>query len=312
MRGTLALAACLVVAAGVGVSARAATGPSPFPSGKVLDLFVAAQTVAPDGSMGNIFKHGDTVIFRAYAADPATKKVVAQKDIRYFYVTIPGQPNVKLTYSPTAPGASKGLPWTGSWVVPASYPLGAVAYKVLVQAAAKSKDGKQRKGQFVPMPVSSAVLQIAASSPTSMGPGPNAGAAGASASGTQDVAIYVDTVNGTRPAAGTPARPVGCTQTNVYKHGEQVVVRAWGSDLSTGSTLLTTDNVDSAMFQVPGQPDVTLNYGPHGAAGQQVFFWAAPWIIPANFPIGDTTIHVVFKLTNGKTGSYDQAINVIP
>jgi hypothetical protein len=311
MKTILALAACLIAAAGASSAARAAN-PAPFPSDKVLDLFVAAQTVAPDGSMANIFKPGDTVIFRAYAADPATKKVVTAQEIRYFYVAITGQPNIKLAYSATAQGASKGLPWTGKWVVPASYPQGPVQYKVLLQMKQKAKDGKQRKGQFVPMPVASSILQISASPPPPFLAAVNAGNAGAATTATQDVALYVDTVNGTRPAAGTPARAVGCTQTNVYKRGEQVVVRAWGSDLSQGSTLLSNDNVDSAKFQIAGQPDTTLNYGAHGTAGQQVFFFAAPWIIPATFPMGETTIHVVFTLTNGKTGSYDQVINVIP
>jgi hypothetical protein len=311
MRPIFALAAALAATAVCVTGSALAANPAPFPSDKVLDLFVAAQTVAPDGSMANIFKPGDTVIFRAYAADPATKKVVTAKDLRYFYVTIAGQPNVKLTYSESAAGASKGLPWTGKWVVPANYPQGAVTYKVLLQAKQKTKDGKQRKGQFVPMPVASSVLQISSSAPSLFSPGANAGNAGA-ATGTQDVALYVDTVNGTRPAAGTPARPVGCTQTNVYKRGEQVVVRAWGSDLQSGSTLLSNDNVDSAKFQIAGQPDTTLNYGAHGTVGQQVFFWANAFILPATFPLGETTVHVVFMLTNGKTGSYDQVINVIP
>jgi hypothetical protein len=160
------------------------------------------------------------------------------------------------------------------------------------------------------MPVSSAMLTISSSPPAAFSPGANAGKAGASGA-TQDVALYVDTVNGTRPVGVAP-RAVGCTQTNVYKRGEQVVVRTWGADLSAGSGLLTSETVSSAKFQVSGQPDVTLNWGTHGTAGAQVFFWANAWIIPQSFPLGETTVHVVFTLENGKTGTYDHVINVIP
>jgi hypothetical protein len=59
-------------------------------------------------------------------------------------------------------------------------------------------------------------------------------------------------------------------------------------------------------------PDVKLNWGAHGTAGSQVYFWSAPWIVPADYPLGETTLHVVFNLENGKTATYDYTINVIP
>ena len=43
-----------------------------------------------------------------------------------------------------------------------------------------------------------------------------------------NVFLYVDTVNGSRPVGAKP-RPIGCTQTNVFQRGEQVVFRIWGS-----------------------------------------------------------------------------------
>jgi hypothetical protein len=308
MKATLIVAAALTAAATFTASALAAN-PAPFPAPKVQQLFVAAQTVTPDGSMANIIAPGSAVVFRAYAVDPATKKPVAAKDVRYFYVTIPNQPNVKLKYDTSAPGASTGLPWTGQWTVPASYPAGTVAFKVLIQAKVKDKAGKQRRGQFIQMPVSSAMLTVSATPPPVFSPGVNAGAAGAG-SGTLNLALYVDTVNGTRPSGAAP-RAAGCTQTNVYKRGEQVVVRTWGTDLATND-LLTNDNVKEAHFSIAGQPDVTLNWGAHGATGNQVFFWSNAWIVPATFPLGETTVHIVFTTESGKTGSYDQILNIIP
>ena len=106
---------------------------------------------------------------------------------------------------------------------------------------------------------------------------------------------------------GIAKRPVGCSLANVFKRGEQVVVRAWGADLAT-SDVLSNDNVDSAHFSIAGQPDIALNYGAHGP----LYFWANAWVIPASYPLGATTIHVVFNLAGGKSTSYDYSINVIP
>ena len=97
--------------------------------------------------MSDYFAPGNTVVFRAYAVDSKTRKVLTAKDVKYFYVKIPNQPNVKLTYNPKAPGASGQYTWTGTWTVPANYPFGTVDFKVLVKSKAK------RLGSFVQMPV---------------------------------------------------------------------------------------------------------------------------------------------------------------
>jgi len=307
MKRILILGAALAAAGTLTMSAPAAN-PVPFPADKVVQLFVAAQTVATDGTMSSWFKPGDTVVFRAYAVDPATKKVVDPKLVKYFYVTIPSQPNVKLKYGATAPGASSGLPWTGTWTVPASYPTGVVGFKVLIQV--KPSAGKQLKGQFVQMPVQPAQLNISPTAPAPFTPSVPAGPAGAGSGSGLAASLYVDTVAGTGPV-GAAKRPVGCSQANVFKRGEQVVIRTWGTDLGTND-VLTSDNVDTAHVSIAGVPDVTLNWGAHGTVGSQVYFWSAPWIIPASYPLGETTLHVVFNLESGKTATYDYTINVIP
>src|SRR5437016_4521605 len=80
---------------------------------------------------------GSTVVFRAYAVDKKTHKLLVAKDVKYFYVAIPNAGNVKLTYSPTTPGATSRLAWIGKWTVPTTYPAGTVAFKVLVKTQAK-------------------------------------------------------------------------------------------------------------------------------------------------------------------------------
>jgi hypothetical protein len=303
MKKILTLMAALAAFAAVTATAKAAD-PLPFPSAQVKEVFIATQTVLPDGTMSNYFAPGSTVVFRSYAVDPKSRSVVDPKLVKYFYVAIPNQPALKYTYNPTAPGASKGLPWTATWVVPATYPEGTVAFKSLLKLASK------RQGQFIQMPVSTAMLTISKNPPPVVSPGANAGAAGVTQSGKLDLSLYVDSVAGTRPV-GVPARQIGCTQTNVYKRGEQLVVRAWGTDLNTAD-VLSSDNVNAAHFSIAGQPDTVMNWGAHGTTGAQVFFWTNALIIPQTFPLGESTVHVVFTTESGKTGTYDYVINVIP
>jgi hypothetical protein len=305
MRKILTLGGAILTFGVLAAAAPAADPPVvvPFPATSSGPIFVAAQTVTTTGAMSSWFAPASSVVFRAYAVDTKAKthKVLAAKDVKYFYVTIPNQPNVKLKYDPTAPGATARMPWVGTWTVPATYPTGIVNFKILVKSEAK------RIGQFVQMPVATAQLNISPTAPAVLGNGPSASTAGAAS---PDIALYVDTVNGSAPVAA-PKRPIGCTQTNVYKRGEQLVLRAWGFDLSTGQTL-TTDNVDTATYTVPGQAPVTLPYGAHGAVGNKVWFWAMFWNVPTNFALGDVTIHVAFTTDTGKTGTYDHTVTIIP
>jgi hypothetical protein len=296
----LALALPLAVAA----FPTPAFADSPFPAPKVLEVFVAAQTVTPDRAVITQVAPGGTVIFRAYAVDAKTKKVMTAKDVKYFYVTIPNQPNVKLTYNPQAPGATAKMAWTGRWTVPSTYSAGIVGFKILIKIDAK------RHGQFVQMPVATAQLTVT-SNPSASFVAPIAAVTAAAQEAKLDVGLYVDSVNGTRPAGAAP-RPTGCTQTNVYKRGEQFVVRAWGSNVATGD-ILTSDNVDTATVAFVGvAAPLTMNWGAHGAADNRVLFWTAAWNIPADYPLGDSVARVTFKTDDGKTGIFDYAFTVIP
>jgi hypothetical protein len=301
-RTGLALAALLAGAAIAGSSASAAIpGQTPFPAEKIGDVFAAAQTATTDGAVNDYFTPGSTVVFRAYAIDKKTHKLLGTKDVKYFYVTIPSQPNVKLKFDPKATGATALMPWSGIWTVPSTYPGGRIDFKVFVKTTAK------RKGEFVQMPVEASQLTISSSPPPVLAPAPPPTAGAISVP--TDVSLYVDTVNGTRPAGAAP-RPIGCTQTNVFKRGEQLVVRAWGADLTTGD-ILSSENVASATASITGQPDVTLNWGAHGGASK-VYYWTAPWSIPTSYPLGQLNIHVVYKTDSGKTGTQDYPVVIIP
>ena len=127
-----------------------------------------------------------------------------------------------------------------------------------------------------------------------------------------DVMLYVDTVNGGARAPGTSARPRGsCTQTNVYTRGEQQVFRVWGSAAGSGD-ILSTENVKYGYVQVPGTPNLKLNWGAHGATTNRVWFWTAAWLLPADYPLGDATAKIVFKTEDGSFGIYEYKFTVVP
>ena len=125
-----------------------------------------------------------------------------------------------------------------------------------------------------------------------------------------DAFIYVDTVNGSRPTGAKP-RPVGCTQSNVFTRGEQMVFRVWGTDAASGD-VLSTENVSDGHVTFPGMADLKLNWGAHGATSNRVWFWTAAVNLPADYPLGAGTARVVFKTDEGKTGTYDYQFTIVP
>ena len=124
------------------------------------------------------------------------------------------------------------------------------------------------------------------------------------------VFLYVDTVAGTRPV-GVKPRAIGCSQSNTWKRGEQVVFRAWGSEAETGA-ILSTENVKYAYVKIPGQPNQKLNWGAHGSTTNRVWFWTAPWVIPADYPLGALTARIVFKTESNTFGFYDYEMTINP
>ncbi len=112
-----------------------------------------------------------------------------------------------------------------------------------------------------------------------------------------------------RQRSGRGGRPIGCTQTNVFKRGEEVVVRTWGFDLKRGA-VLSNDNVDQAYFSVPGVSKINLNWGAHGP--QQVFMWTNAWTISMTYPLGDVVIQIQFTTITGKVGKLAYPITIIP
>lgn len=106
---------------------------------------------------------------------------------------------------------------------------------------------------------------------------------------TRSVVMYVDTVQG---AAGNPKPAVGCSQTNLFRRGQQVVFRMWGVNVKLGGAALVPSNTESVQVIIPGVTDpIPMNYGTHGT----VSFWSSAWKTDANTPLGIVDFTVVVK-----------------
>jgi hypothetical protein len=117
-----------------------------------------------------------------------------------------------------------------------------------------------------------------------------------------DVAVYADTVSSSR---GDVKLARVCTQANSFPRKARVVFRAWAVDTKTGQALGDLD-VKYAYIKIPGQPNLKLNWGAHGAVGAKVNFWSAAWAIPADYPLGVVPFRIVFKTSDNRFGTYQQ------
>ena len=165
MKRLLASAAVVVGAVASSTAALAQTEPPPWPQGKA-QVFISADTVTARSSFGhvpqvvgkqeNFFPRTAGVKFRMYAVDLKTRKVLTARDVKFAYVVIPGQPNLKLRYGRQGAGARAPWLWTGTWSIPTDYPLGVVPFRILV------KTKSNRGGSFQQAPVAAAQLTVLA------------------------------------------------------------------------------------------------------------------------------------------------------
>ena len=130
-------------------------GETPFPEPVTKNVFVSTRTVTAPGStlgagaLSNFYAQGETVVFEAFAGAVKSGKVLTAKDVKFFYVSVPGQPPVKLTYRD-----DPRWPWTATWKIPADYPVGLVPFKTLLRTS-----GNQY-GTFVQIPVATSQLTV--------------------------------------------------------------------------------------------------------------------------------------------------------
>jgi hypothetical protein len=309
MRRLLALSAVAVGALVLGPAALAQAEPPAWPLGKA-QVFISADTVTATsiyghvpavlGKQENFFPRTAGVKFRMYAVDVKTKKVLTAKDVKFAYVTIPGQPNVKLAYAKQ--GRTAGAPrlWTGTWSIPPDYPFGVVPFRILVKTTSK------RIGSFQQTPVAASQLTVAAAAtgipvtPGSGGTPPPQPYPGKKV----EIAMYADTVTSSR---GEVRQSRVCTQTNYYPRRSRVVFRMWAVDTESGGVLTPLD-VKYVYIKIPGQPNLGMAFGPHGSGASRVGFWSAAWPIPADYPLGIVPFRIVLKNEDGRFGIYRQPV----
>lgn len=117
-----------------------------------------------------------------------------------------------------------------------------------------------------------------------------------------DIAVYADTVSSSR---GDVRLARVCTQTNTFPRKARVVFRAWAVDTKSGKAM-GVDEMRYAYVKIPGQPNLKLNWGSHGAVGNKVNFWSGAWAIPDDYPLGVVNFRIVFKSEDGRFGTFSQ------
>ena len=83
-----------------------------------------------------------------------TGKPIGTDRIKYAYVKIPGQPNLKLNLGPHGEVGNKVNFWSAAWTIPADYPLGVVAFQIVF------KTYDSRFGTYLQPPIASAQLTV--------------------------------------------------------------------------------------------------------------------------------------------------------
>jgi hypothetical protein len=128
------------------------------------------------------------------------------------------------------------------------------------------------------------------------------------------LAISSDTVSG---PTGFSDASASCVQANLFKVGQTVVFRMWGTDVKAGGTPLTPTNVASAVVNIPNSPKpiavpLAWVHEPYTQpVSKQVSYWEAHWQVPPGYPLGVINFHITVKTLKTKklpvlTGTYSQ------
>ena len=85
------------------------------------------------------YSHGQTVVWRVRVQDQAGK-ALDNKGVKSLVVELPDGQKFPMHYGPHPKGRTDDYFWTVSWKIPADYPTGTFAYKVVATAP----DGKSQ------------------------------------------------------------------------------------------------------------------------------------------------------------------------
>lgn len=134
--------------AAVGLATGAPAADKPFP-GTVADVVLYVDVVnspRPKGAAPrpkactqlSSVKRGERPVLRVFGFEAGTGEVLTPENVKYAYVKIPGLPNVKLNWGGHGSGTARSYFYTAGWDVAADYPLGVLAFKVVI----KTESGK--------------------------------------------------------------------------------------------------------------------------------------------------------------------------
>ncbi|SRR6266508_1868971 len=158
---TFAIGAATVMGSFAALAAPA-VAQDPYPGAKVA-IPVYADTVSSSRgdvrlsrvcTQTNFFPRKARVVFRSWALDSKTGKPLTQLEIKYAYVKIPGQPNLKLNWGAHGTAPNRVSFWSAAWAIPADYPLGVVPFRIVF----KAEDG--RFGTYLQPPIEGAQLTV--------------------------------------------------------------------------------------------------------------------------------------------------------
>ncbi len=135
----------LVLMLGVALAMSAVVAPALAQQAETptkLDVFLYVDTVNGSRPVGakprpisctqtNSFKRGEQLVFRVWGSEAATGDILSTENVKYAYVKIPGQPNMKLNWGAHGTQSNRVWFWTAAWIIPADYPLGTTTFRIV-------------------------------------------------------------------------------------------------------------------------------------------------------------------------------------
>jgi hypothetical protein len=98
----------------------------------------------------NYFARGERPVFRVWGSEAATGNILSTENVKYAYVKIPGQPNMKLNWGAHGTAPNRVFFWTAAWTIPKTYPLGSVTAQIVFKTEANTFGRFAYELQIVP------------------------------------------------------------------------------------------------------------------------------------------------------------------
>jgi hypothetical protein len=135
----------LMLVIGLAVTASAILIPSLAQAAdppKKLDVMLYVDTVNGSRPVGakprpvsctqtNVYVRGEQQVFRVWGSVSPSGDILSSENVKYAYVTVPGSPNLKLSWGSHGSATNKVWFWAAAWNLPADAPLGEATAKIV-------------------------------------------------------------------------------------------------------------------------------------------------------------------------------------